>query len=807
MKHRERAALVLLLCLLGTWSGAAQAQGDRYNTTTEAERLLGEGRAALLEARESREPETWRTVVDLMSAALAEDPRLTEAYAHLGYALYALGQHEEAVKRLRVALEMAPEDPELKHVLGLNLFRTGAKEEGAALLESALEEGTPRPDAHFVLGKYHLNGVRYDDARRHFERYLELEPRSTQALQALGVIHYHSQRPEEAKATFSRWVELDPESVSAHTHLGDTFFALEDHAGAIGAYQRAIELAPDQLELQYALASLFVRAERHRDALAAFEAITSERPEHLPGHYFHGESALALGELTMARGDFERVIEIKPDYAYAHLRLAEIARRQQRSQRAVEHIQRAAVLAPEDPEIHALAGSIYREVGEIELAIREHRAAIVLSPQHAPYFELLGEDLLFTRDFEAAVVRYREAVRLDPNASGARAGLSMALLYRGHELLTTKGPKEAKLTAEASFAEALELGVHTLEAGVNLAASALRRGDAERARTLVDHLKQQSPKHPTIQRLERRVLIAERRFKVALTLLPDAAQRTPHDWYDVAVIQAEQRRWELVVEALEEAYKGGVSSAGAFALSLGEYGILLAKQGKHERAERLLARASRDLGGADEGTKLRLAYASGIVALHRGDFQKASQLLDQVEAGRGGLKKWERALLVSPTSALDLEFERAYAHYQNGALDAAGEALASAKKTASVEGLERWLLLKRGTVALVENRPRDAIKALEAIKAPDEVVEHNLAVARYLTGAHKKAARVFQKSGAAEAIYNLSIYYDNVKKDPRAAFESYQRYLSLDGVPAALRGEVLERIKTKQRIFGFEEAP
>jgi Flp pilus assembly protein TadD len=72
-------------------------------------------------------------------------PYFVPAYANLADLERQLGRDAEAVQWLRQAVELAPDEPLVRHALGLALHRVGERSEGLEQLTRAAQDGPNQP--------------------------------------------------------------------------------------------------------------------------------------------------------------------------------------------------------------------------------------------------------------------------------------------------------------------------------------------------------------------------------------------------------------------------------------------------------------------------------------------------------------------------------------------------------------------------------------------------------------------------------------------------------------------------------------
>ena len=236
------------------------AIADKPASRAESYRMLGEsfraGYVALLQGA------AGRSVRHLERAA--EQARSSfVVQLELGRALSLEGRLEEAREALRVAVRLAPQDPEGVVLLSAVEVELGHYPEAADRLGGLLERGQREPEVTFLLGK---------------------------ALAGAGQI-------DAALGRFRETVELESRFHEAYFEAGRLMGAAGDVEAAFRLLNRACALAPDEIAYNRELAELVLRASLDEDAgLAACDRlmITDEEQR---WQYLHW-----IGELYIRRG-------------------------------------------------------------------------------------------------------------------------------------------------------------------------------------------------------------------------------------------------------------------------------------------------------------------------------------------------------------------------------------------------------------------------------------------------------------------------------------------------------------------------
>ena len=126
--------------------------------------------SAIAEARAAIGRQAWDEAIDRLRGALDADPDHREALDLIGFALYFAGRSAEAEPYCRRAVEKHPENAYAWKGLGLHLVKLGQLDEGFAAVERACTMKPGWFDPHWD----YLVSARAVGDRARFERMLPL---------------------------------------------------------------------------------------------------------------------------------------------------------------------------------------------------------------------------------------------------------------------------------------------------------------------------------------------------------------------------------------------------------------------------------------------------------------------------------------------------------------------------------------------------------------------------------------------------------------------------------------------------------
>jgi TolB-like protein/Tfp pilus assembly protein PilF len=313
----------------------------------------------------------WRKAIELLDAAVKQDPSFFDAYCQLAYAheqVYAVSGTDHTPARL-------------------------------ALAEAAVQAATRlRPDSgetHLAQANYLYYGRRdYAGALAELERARRALPNDPRLFELTGYILRRRGDQEEGLRNLQRAVELDPRHFDILQQIALSYQGLGRYADAIAALDRALSIVPDNVETRAVRAKfeLFWKGDTRPLHQTIDSILAQGRSAIAPAAHHWFACALAERDTSAAEGALialgdnpswgESGINLSRSFGEGLLaRMTNDEARAQAAFAAARAQQEKIVQAQPDygPALCVLA-MIDAALGHKDLALEEGRRAIALTP-------------------------------------------------------------------------------------------------------------------------------------------------------------------------------------------------------------------------------------------------------------------------------------------------------------------------------------------------------------------------------------------------------------------------------------------
>ncbi len=177
--------------------------------------------------REQKEIEAPRTAAEraLLDAKeeVQRNPRNPQARIKLARVYIGIGKHEDAVKTLKSALNIDPDNIEALYLLGVAYYEAGELSNSLHYLKKAarVKDGfAPQYSlVYFQMGNVYFKAGKYEDAAKAYKKAIAFEPEAADYVYALGQAYEKMGNTEEAIKAYKGVLKFIPDDERAKKAL------------------------------------------------------------------------------------------------------------------------------------------------------------------------------------------------------------------------------------------------------------------------------------------------------------------------------------------------------------------------------------------------------------------------------------------------------------------------------------------------------------------------------------------------------------------------------------------------------------
>jgi tetratricopeptide (TPR) repeat protein len=248
-----------------------QSVGGGEISYLKAQIAFGKGdypEAILAASQALQSPQAARDQIEiLIGRACLNQNSLSEAGQHFDSAIASASEplkglrcleignyyHEKQLSKEKIrywnrALDLHPNNQQLRYEIGLAYLRSGSAEQASPCLERVIKETQEPPlrsQAHTLLGYIAVVGGATDAAEKNYRSAISEWPANLPATRGLAHLLSEMEKYSEAREFFTRAAALDPEDATLNIQVGIVCDKLNDIEGAEQAAEAAIKADPN----------------------------------------------------------------------------------------------------------------------------------------------------------------------------------------------------------------------------------------------------------------------------------------------------------------------------------------------------------------------------------------------------------------------------------------------------------------------------------------------------------------------------------------------------------------------------------
>ena len=184
----------------------------------------------------------YNNAVKYLKKAINLDPENAQYHDGLSVTLHKMGRYNEAEAESRKAVELDPENAQYHDGLGITLHAMKRYKDAEVEQRKAVELEPENPRYHDSLSTTLHTMKRYKEAEVESRKAVKLEPENAGYYFSHGVALLTMGRNEKAETENRKAVELDPENPRYHHSLSATLFAMGRNEEAETENRKAVDL-------------------------------------------------------------------------------------------------------------------------------------------------------------------------------------------------------------------------------------------------------------------------------------------------------------------------------------------------------------------------------------------------------------------------------------------------------------------------------------------------------------------------------------------------------------------------------------
>jgi len=263
-----------------------------------------------------QENKDFTGALEYYKCAIAADEHYLDAYISLAALYKGLKQNDSAISLLQSAVQLFPDNVQLKSMLASMTAQTTSE-----LYKIAL--------------KKHNEG-KYKEAISDYLAVIKVSEPNSDLYVNLGAAYQALKKSNEAVNAYKKAISINSKNSTAYYYLGTMYAAQGKNADALTVYQKALALDPNNNDIKLAIKAskdVLSQAELQKginlynsskfsDALLVFNSLAMKDPANGTVYYYRGMVYDSMKKYQLAISDYKQTIKYKPDLTFSYYAIA-----------------------------------------------------------------------------------------------------------------------------------------------------------------------------------------------------------------------------------------------------------------------------------------------------------------------------------------------------------------------------------------------------------------------------------------------------------------------------------------------------
>ncbi|MEW6368519.1 MAG: tetratricopeptide repeat protein [Acidobacteriota bacterium] len=370
--------------------------------------------------------------------AVKLQPNRPLAYLERSRAHIARSERADAIRDLKKAIDLKPDNPGPYIVLGDLYLQTDDYFKAAGEYERAIGLGVVRAPLYYKYGYAMFRASEFDTAIQGLKKALEESPDMGLASALMGTIYLGRGELEPAETALRNSIGQLPEKDRPYTELGLCLYERGKYQDAMGFFKKALETQGKKTSLYVMSARCLAMTGDREGAIRQLESAIAQDSKQSAGYVELARLWIrAADEQTDAFATekavtaIEQALAISPNSSELHFMLGRVYEIRKDYARAMESYNRATRLWPTVPESYEQMAAVSIQQRNRPQAERFLQKAAVLKAKSPGVFSFYGRFLMTDRRYDEAADRFRTAITLNPNNTGYYLSLAEAQRLAG----------------------------------------------------------------------------------------------------------------------------------------------------------------------------------------------------------------------------------------------------------------------------------------------------------------------------------------------------------------------------------------
>ncbi len=533
-------------------------------------RLLG---ASLLRQNDAKQ------AVKVLMSAVNSGNAGSITYALLGSAYMKIGNFEEGTKFFEKAVELNPDQNNLKTQLALSKLASGNANAAQGDLQDILEKDPNSKQAAVFITLIHMREKQYDKALEAAERLINQSPENPVGYNLKGAAFKALEKFTEAREQFEKALKVSPLYHSAAMNLADLEFKLGNEAKALKIYKDILKVDNKYTRALLKMARYERGKKNYPVAEKYYQNIIETSPNNIRARIEFSEFFIEQKKLERAKSIAQQIILNFPDHAAGYEASGNIDILMKDKASAVSNFEKMAAILIDNSKAYHLLGRAQMSDRDFDYARNSFVKGLQFAKDKAPLLIELSTLETITGNYQAALKYIDELQKTDVNKP-------VPYILTGR----VYGAQNKKKLALDSFIKAAEFGAKGSQFTIEISRAYIAAEKPDDALVIMQSWLENNPKDVNVRHILASYLLQTENFPKSIEHYEVILEQNDKDAIalnNISWLYSQVGENEKALKAAEKSYNIFPEKAQF----IDTYAWILVKQGQNDKGLKLLQKA------------------------------------------------------------------------------------------------------------------------------------------------------------------------------------------------------------------------
>ncbi len=331
--------------------------------------------------------------------------------------LLSKGKFQNAIKYLRLAEHVEPDNPDIHLMKGSAFLMTGIEFEAEKSFRKALRYSSNDKDE--ILYNIGLSYVQADDIKtgiEYFEKSLQFNPKNEMVLYDLGFFCDQEGDFQKSVDYYNRYLDIDPFNFSIWFNMGITYNKTGEYEKAIEAYEFALAVNQDFVQALFNIGNAYANTGKYAEAISRYSEYLEFEPENDDAWCYIGECYLNLDDFSQAEYYYKKAVGLNSKNESAWFGIGMIKWFNKKLAESIKLIKKALEVDDTNPEYWLTLAKVYNDYNKSRKAREALNKATEFDGDEVEICLLSVDMLLKSGDLNRAFVELESKISENDDA-------------------------------------------------------------------------------------------------------------------------------------------------------------------------------------------------------------------------------------------------------------------------------------------------------------------------------------------------------------------------------------------------------